>query len=76
MVTEINKYVIKKVRAKRLEKGFTQSRLAFELDQSTSFIKQIESGKYGKKYNISHLFEIAKILECGVGEFFPKDNKP
>ena len=48
MVGEIDKYVIEKVKEKRIEKGFSQSQLAFELDQSNSFIKKIESGKYGK----------------------------
>ncbi|MBS1586032.1 MAG: helix-turn-helix transcriptional regulator [Bacteroidetes bacterium] len=74
-VTEIDKYVIKKVKKIRLEKGFSQSKLAFELDQSNSFIKKIEAGKYEKKYNVSHLYEIAKILDCSICDFFPKNNK-
>lgn len=72
MVGEIDKYVIEKVKEKRIEKGFSQSQLAFELDQSNSFIKKIESGKYGKKYNVGHINAIAKILECSIYDFFPK----
>ena len=31
----------------------------------------IESGKYDKKYNVQHLNEIAKILECSPKDFQP-----
>lgn len=72
MVEEIDKYIIQKVKDKRLEKGFSQSRLAFELDQSNSFIKKVESGKYGKKYNVAHLNRIAIILDCSIRDFFPE----
>lgn len=71
MVLEIDKYVIQKVRERRLEKGLSQSQLAFELDMATGFIASIESGKYEKKYNIHHLNEIAKILECSPKDFLP-----
>ena len=72
MVSKVDKYVIQKVREKRLQKGFSQSQLAFELDLSTSFIAMIESGKYDKKYNVDHLNEIAKILECSPKDFQPE----
>lgn len=72
MVGEIDKYVIQKVKEKRIEKGYSQSQLAFELDQSNSFIKKVESGKYGKKYNVGHINAIAKILECSIHDFFPE----
>ena len=71
MISKIDKYVIQKVREKRLQKGLSQSQLAFELDMSTGFIAMIESGKYDKKYNVQHLNEIAKILECSPKDFQP-----
>ena len=71
VVSKIDKFVIKKIREKRLEKGFSQSQLAFELDMSTGFIASIESGKYGKRYNIQHLNSIARILECSPKDFLP-----
>ena len=70
MVSKIDKYVIQKIRDKRIEKGLSQSQLAFELDMSTGFIASIESGKYDKKYNIQHLNEIARILDCSPRDFF------
>ena len=71
MISKIDKYVIQKVREKRLQKGLSQSQLAFELDMSTGFIAMIESVKYDKKYNVQHLNEIAKILECSPKDFQP-----
>ncbi|MCW3120974.1 MAG: transcriptional regulator [Flavipsychrobacter sp.] len=71
MVSKIDKYVIGKVKEKRLEKGFSQSQLAFEMDLPTSFIGMIESGKYEKKYNVSHLNEIARIFECSLYDLLP-----
>lgn len=71
MLHPIDKYVIRKVKEKRKEKSYSQSQLAFELDQSNSFIAKVESGKYDKKYNVHHLNEIAKILGCNLTDFFP-----
>jgi transcriptional regulator with XRE-family HTH domain len=71
MVSLIDKYVIQKVKEMRVAKGVSQSQLAFELDQSNSFIAKIESGKYGKKYNVHHLNQIALALECSPKDFLP-----
>jgi transcriptional regulator with XRE-family HTH domain len=73
MLSTVDKYVIQKVKEKRLAKGISQSQLAFELDVSNGFIGMIESGKYAQKYNVNHLNEIAKILECSPQEFLPKN---
>jgi len=72
MLSKIDKYVIQKVKEKRMEKGISQSQLAFELEVSNSFIGMVESKKYTHKYNITHLNEIAKILECSPQDFLPK----
>jgi transcriptional regulator with XRE-family HTH domain len=73
MVSAIDKYVIEQVTKRRIEKGLSQSQLAFELNQSNGFIAKVESGKYGKKYNVYHLNEIAKVLECSIKDFFPNN---
>ncbi len=74
MVTAVDKYVIEKVKERRLKKGISQSQLAFELGYtSKSYIQKIESGKYDKKYNVSQLNEIAKVLECSPRDFLPKE---
>jgi len=72
MASKIDRYVIERIREKRLEKGMSQSQLAFELGMATTgFIAMLESGKYAKKYNIEHLNEIARILECSPRDFLP-----
>lgn len=73
MLHPVDKYVIKKVKEKRLEKGLSQSQQSFELDQSNSLIAKVESGKYDKKYNVHHLNEIAKVLGCSPMDFMPKN---
>lgn len=73
MITEVDKYAIKKVLQRRKELGISQSQLAFELGYtSKSYIQKIESGKYGKKYNVTQLNEIAKVLECSPRDFLPE----
>lgn len=74
MVSEVDKYVIEKVREKRITKGISQSQLSFELGYaSPGFIAMIESGRYDKKYNVFQLNEIAKILECKLWDLLPED---
>jgi len=72
MVAAIDKYVIEKVKEKRIEKGFSQSQLAFELGVATSFVAMLESGKYDKKYNVQHINELSRILECSLHDLLPE----
>lgn len=69
--SKIDKYVIAKIREKRIEKGISQSQLAFELNVSTGFVAMAENVRYNQKYNVNHLNEIAKILECSPKDFWP-----
>lgn len=73
MASKVDQYVIDKVKELRTKKGVSQANLAFELDLPTSFIAMIESGKYAKKYNVQHLNEIARILECSPKDFLPQN---
>jgi len=73
MISEIDKYVIGKVKERRLQQGFSQSQLAFELDVPTSFIAMIESGQYNKKYNVTHINNLAKALGCSPKDFMPEE---
>lgn len=70
--TEIDLYVISKIKEIRVAKKMTQSDLALALGMSNGFIGQIESPRYRAKYNVSHLNEIAKIFECSIRDFFPE----
>ncbi|MGN7721762.1 helix-turn-helix domain-containing protein [Chitinophaga sp. 22620] len=72
MKSKIDQYVINKVKEKRLERNLSQAELAFELNMSVGFIGKVESSKYPSHYNIKHLNQLAKILECSPQDFLPK----
>ena len=74
LLTPTEQYVVDVVRAKRIEKGWSQKELAFQLDVSIGFIGDIENPKYRAKYNLNHLNELAKIFGCSPKDFLP--NKP
>lgn len=72
MKSKIDQYVINKVKDKRLEKNLSQADIAYELGMSVGFIGKVESSKYPSHYNIKHLNQLAKILECSPQDFLPK----
>jgi transcriptional regulator with XRE-family HTH domain len=72
MKSKIDQFVINKVKERRLEKNVSQADLAFELGMSVGFIGKVESSKYPSHYNIKHLNQLAKILECSPQDFLPK----
>lgn len=71
-LSEIEVYIIEKVKTIRKEKGLTQEQLSLKLDKGVGFIGDIESSSKPAKYNIKHLNEIAKILECSPKDFWPE----
>lgn len=76
MKTKIDLYVIARVKEKRLEKNISQAELANDLGMSVGFIGKVESPKYPSHYNIKHLNQLAKILDCSPQEFLPKKPLP
>ena len=74
MKSKIDQFTINKVREKRQEKNISQADLAFELGISVGFIGKVESSKYPTHYNIKHLNDLARILNCSPQDFLP--NKP
>lgn len=70
--SEIDLFVIARVKKMREDAGLTQTQLAYELDVSNGFIGQAESMKHRSKYNISHLNKLAKIFNCEFKDFFPE----
>ena len=67
MKTEIDLYVIAKVREYRLMAKHTQESLSY----TRTFISNFENGP--KKYNINQLNKIAKVLKCSPKDFLPQD---
>lgn len=72
MLTEIEEYVIKRVKEMRSERGWSQQELADYLNKSKSFISDIENPKRNAKYNLNHINELVKIFKCEFSDFFPK----
>jgi transcriptional regulator with XRE-family HTH domain len=73
LLSLIEQHVVNVVRDKRIEKGWSQKELAYQLDVSIGFIGDIENPKYRAKYNLNHINELAKIFECSPREFLPED---
>jgi transcriptional regulator with XRE-family HTH domain len=71
--TDIEAYVINKVKEKREEHKFSQSELAVRLNVSNGFIGQAESSKSPTKYNLNHLNQLAVIFGCSIKDFIPEE---
>jgi len=71
-ISEIEKFVIEKVKEKRIAAKISQASLARLLDVSEGFIGNIENPNYRDKYNIKHLNELAKIFKCSPRDFLPE----
>lgn len=76
MKSDIDRYVIDKVRAKRKEQNVSQRGIAFTIGRSASFVGQVESTNYDTKYTIHQLYLIAQDLDCSPAEFFPSLDDP
>lgn len=69
--TDIEAYVINKVREKREQLNLSQSELAVELNVSNGFIGQAESSNSPTKYNLNHLNALAVVFKCSIKDFMP-----
>ncbi len=72
MKSEIDLYVAERVKEIRQKKKVSQSLLSFGIGVTKSFVGQVESPANNSKYNINHLYDIAKFLECSMHDFFPQ----
>lgn len=71
-LSDIEIYIIQRVKSIRKEKGLTQEQLSLKLDKGVGFIGDIEAPSKKAKYNIKHLNDIAKILGCSPKDFWPE----
>ena len=69
--SDIEFFVIKKVKEKRELANLSQSDLAAKLDVSNGFIGQVESPKYPAKFNLNHINKLAEIFNCSPKDFLP-----
>ena len=69
--TEIELFIINKVRALREERNVGQKRLSMELKLSSSYIGNAENPYNKAKYNFNHINEIARFFNVPFSYFFP-----
>jgi transcriptional regulator with XRE-family HTH domain len=69
--TKIEKYIIEKVKEKRIEFDYTQIALSQKLNMSDSFVGHVETPKRRAKYNINHINALAKVFKCSPKDFMP-----
>jgi len=74
--SEIEQFVIDKVREIRLLKNFGQKQLSIHMGLNGKFVGNVESTKTPDKYNLNHLNKIAEILDCSMRDFFPEKPIP
>ena len=71
--TNIEQFVIEKVKEFRNKTRISQSDLAFQLGVSSGFIGKVESHKSVSKYNLNHLNRLAEIFSCSPKDFLPEN---
>ena len=71
--TNIEFYLIGKVREKRLELSLSQEDIASILDTSRGFVGQEESSNSPAKYNLNHLNKFAIEFSCTLHDLLPKE---
>lgn len=74
MKSKIELFVSKRVKEVREQKKISQQYLADCINVSRSFIANAENLNDPTTFNLDHLNEIAKILDCAPSDFLP--NKP
>ena len=70
--SRVEKYVIDRVKEKRIEVGLPQIALSQKLNMSDSFVGHVETPKRRAKYNINHLNALAKLFKCSPRDFLPE----
>lgn len=69
--TNIEQYVIDKVKAIRVAKGVSQAKLAHKIDLSVGFVGNVENPRHIAKWNLNHLNRISRELDVPFSDFFP-----
>ena len=71
--TEIEQFVIDKIKEVRIQNGYSQDDVAEFLDTSRGFIGQVESPNHSSKYNLNHINKLAIALKCSPKDFLPEN---
>lgn len=71
VISQIELYIIEKVKEKRIELGLSQLALSQKLDMNDSFVSHVESPSKRAKYNVNHINALSKVMECSPKDFLP-----
>ena len=71
-LTKIERFVIQKVKEKRIEAKLSQIALSQKLNMSDSFVGHVETPKRRAKYNVNHINGLARIFKCSPKDFMPE----
>jgi len=72
-VREFIKLVASNIKKTRQEKGISQLELALMIGQkSSAFYANAENFAKDRRFNLEHIYKIAKALDVDVSEFFKK----
>lgn len=71
MISEIDLYVINKVREIRISKSLSQAELAYMIEVSSGYIGKVESLKYESRYTLRLINKIAKAFDISPRELLP-----
>ena len=67
------KVISNNVKNYRLEKGFSQEKLALDIGiKSIAFYSNCENNKYDKRFNLEHLYKISKSLNVPLENLIKK----
>ena len=70
-VKKFYKKIGENIKKKRIEKGYSQLDLALEIGiKSIVFYSNCKNLRYGKHFNLEHLYKISKVLNINSSEFF------
>ena len=70
-ILEFYKSISKKVRQMREDRNISQLEMALRIDiKSVAFYSNCENNKYGKHFNLEHLYKIAKVLDIELKDIF------
>ena len=72
MRTYIEQFVVDQVRRMRNTKGLSLREFADAINLSAGYVGDIEAGRKGAKYNLNHIYEIAKVFKCSPRDFLPE----
>ena len=72
VISEIDLYIINKVKELRDNKQISQLELSIMMELAEGTIGKIENPKQRAKYNIRHLNLLAKALKCSPKDLMPE----